>query len=111
MKETEKNNRLENYEKEQWEKRLLFESELESLKDELYDGRDIRDIEPEEFIDIQNKLKRFVNREHPERGYFVKYNNFILDIRKPSCMVFFMFLMLSLIGIIQVIKFLFFIIS
>lgn len=100
-------NRLKEYDEVQWNKRQEFEKKLEQKKEELYDGRDIENIDSDEFVYIQNELKKFVNKEHPERSYFVKYNNFILDVRKPSFGCFLLFIVLTIIGFITVFKWIF----
>lgn len=102
-----KSKRLEDYDEVKWAKRKDFEKKLYEFKDELYNGRDIIDIEPKEFADIQSELKTFYNKENPDRGYYVKYENFIMDVRKPSFGCFVLFVVFAITGFITLIKYIF----
>lgn len=102
-----KSKELKEYDDRQWEDCKKFEDALEAKRDELLDGRRIEDLEPAEYVKVQQQLKRFINKEHPERGYYVKYSNFILDVRKPSFGCFILFCILTIIGLISVLKWIF----
>ena len=61
-------------------------------------SKELKDYDEKQWQQMQNE-------EYPDRPYWVKYDNFILDIRKPSFIWFLVFLGMSIIGIVQSIKF------
>jgi len=99
------NEDLKEYEEKKWDKRLLFEEKLLNLKNLLYEDRHPSEIDQDELVEINKTIRKFINKEDPDRGYFVKYKRFILDIRKPSFVWFLIFVLCSLIGLYQVLKF------
>ena len=47
----------------------------------------------------------FVKLQNIKDGAFVKYNNFIMDVRKPSFGLFLLFVLFSVVGLIDFITF------
>jgi hypothetical protein len=61
-------------------------------------------------LDVEERKKQlayFIYTEKKKQSLFARYNNFILDIRKPSFLWFLIWVVFSLIGLIQTIKFIF----
>lgn len=67
----------------------------------------IRDISRLDIEERKKQLDYFVYTEKKRQNLFIRYNNFIMDIRKPSFLWFLIFVVFSLIGLIQTIKFIF----
>lgn len=91
---------LDEYIKEQNKKREKFLKKFELYKDEL-DKSNIPDS-------LKRKLAEdFIRSNNNHRTVFVKYNNFIMDIRKPSFRWFLFWCICSIFGFINIIEWLF----
>lgn len=66
--------------------------------------KEISDLSVEE---RKQQLDYFVYTEKKKQSLFARYNNFIIDIRKPSFLWFLIWIVFSLIGLAQTIKFIF----
>lgn len=67
----------------------------------------IRDISRLDIEERKKQLDYFVYTEKKRQNLFIRYNNFIMDIRKPSFLMFCIWFVFSLIGLVQTIKFIF----
>ena len=92
------NENLKNYLKEQEKLQANFKTKLSLYKDEL----DATDLLPYQKIQL---VKKFKKDSETYRTLSIKYDNFILDIRKPSFLWFCIWLAFSFLGLVTFIKF------
>lgn len=88
-----------------WKKMLAKRDFTEEKFKEAFKDVNALELEDDEFNKKVGEVFELVNTEYPDRPYLVKYDNFILDIRKPSFGCFLMMLAFSLIGIISFIMY------
>lgn len=93
-----KSYRLKEYERLQNEFISKFQKELSDFKDEL----DNSDLPPGTKAVL---VRKFIKDHNTYKTLNVKYDNFIMDIRKPSFMWFLFWCFCSILGFIQIVKY------
>ena len=88
-----KSKELKEYLKQEKENKERIEEEFFQLMNEL-DGSDLTVDER------RKKLREYVRMEKDKQSIFARYNNFIMDVRKPSFGFFIMWVCLSVFGFI-----------